>query len=116
MLERFPAELRTEICALSFHIRRVEDDKRRPYVAIGHDTERQYEAERRLADPGEARWYSAYWLLDGFEMLGNCPEDPAGGALYVEEARRLGLWFDGGAEDAELDAKHDLLGLHIADA
>ncbi|MCG7202875.1 hypothetical protein [Streptomyces arenae] len=59
MLQWFPVELRTEICALSFHIWRVENDKRRPYVAIGHDIKRQYEAERRLADPGEARWYSA---------------------------------------------------------
>ncbi|MFG3018009.1 hypothetical protein ACGFZQ_05555 [Streptomyces sp. NPDC048254] len=116
VLERFPRELRPEIYALSFRIWRVEHDDRRPYVAIGYNTESQYEAERNPADPREARWNYACWLLDGFEMLGNCPEDPVGGALYAEEVRRLGLWFDGDGSDAELDAKHDLLGLHFADA
>ncbi|MEU2422847.1 hypothetical protein ABZ619_17810 [Streptomyces sp. NPDC007851] len=116
VLERFPAELRAEIYALSFRVWRIDDDKRRPYVAIGYNTERQYEAERRLADPGEARWNYAYWLLDGFETLGHCPEDPVGSALYVEEVRQLGIRFDGDAEDAELDAQRELLGLHFADA
>ncbi|MGW1877278.1 hypothetical protein [Streptomyces sp. NPDC001975] len=116
VLERFPRELRPEIYALSFRIWRVEHDDRRPYVAIGYNTESQYEAERNEGDPGEARWNYACWLLDGFEMLGNCPEDPVGSALYAEEVRRLGLWFDGDGDDAELDAKRDLLGLHFADA
>ncbi|MEU9447207.1 hypothetical protein [Streptomyces sp. NPDC048277] len=116
VLERFPLELRPQIYALSFHIWRVDDDYRRPYVAIGYNTETQYEAERRLADPGEARWNYACWLLDGFETLGNCPEDPVGGALYAEETGRLGLRFDGDGDDAELDARTDLLMLHFADA
>ncbi|MEV6760937.1 hypothetical protein AB0N16_09870 [Streptomyces sp. NPDC051105] len=37
-----------------------------------------------------------------------------GVAPYAEKVRRLGLWFDGDGDDAELDAKHDLLGLHFA--
>ncbi|RPE41593.1 hypothetical protein EDD90_4683 [Streptomyces sp. Ag109_O5-1] len=116
VLERFPQELRSEIYALSFRIWRVDDDYRRPYVAIGYNTETQYEAERSPEDPGEARWNYACWLLDGFEMLGNCPEDPVGGTLYTEEVRRLGLWFDGDGDDAELDTRTDLLVLHFADA
>ncbi|MGW2957036.1 hypothetical protein ACWDGI_00920 [Streptomyces sp. NPDC001220] len=115
-LERFPRESRPEIYALSFRIWRVEEDDRRPYVAIGYNTESQYAAERNPTDPGEARWNYACWLLDGFETLGNCPEDPVGGALYTDEVRRLGLWFDGDGDDAELDAKRDLLGRHFADA
>jgi hypothetical protein len=115
VLERFPQELRPEIYALSFRIWRVDDDNRRPYVAIGYNTEIQYEAERRPDDPGEARWNYACWLLDGFETLGNCPEDPVGGALYVEEVRRLGIWFDGDGDAPELDAARELLGLHFAD-
>ncbi|MFD8812762.1 hypothetical protein ACFV23_15075 [Streptomyces sp. NPDC059627] len=116
VLERFPLELRPEIYALSFRIWRVDDDDRRPFVAIGYNTEIQYEAERRPDDPGEARWNYACWLLDGFETLGNCPEDPVGGALYVEEVRRLGIWFDGDGDAAELDAARELLALHFADA
>ncbi|WP_406439346.1 hypothetical protein OHB00_30170 [Streptomyces sp. NBC_00631] len=116
VLERFPEESRPEIYALSFRVWRVDDDKRRPYVAIGYNTESQYAAERRREDPDEARWNYACWLLDGFEMLGNCPEDPAGSALYVEEVRRLGLWFDGDEDAAELDAARELLGRHFADA
>ncbi|MFJ9708653.1 hypothetical protein [Streptomyces sp. NPDC101234] len=115
VLERFPQELRSEIYALSFRIWRVDDDYRRPYVAIGYNTETQYEAELSPEDPGEARWNYACWLLDGFEMLGNCPEDPVGGTLYTEEVRRLGLWFDGDGDDAELDVRTDLLVLHFAD-
>ncbi|MFD4504477.1 hypothetical protein [Streptomyces sp. NPDC058457] len=114
VLERFPEELRPEIYALSSRIRRVDDDDRRPYVAIGYNTESRYEAERRPEDPGEARWNYACRLLDGFEMLGNCPEDPADGALYAEEVRRLGLWFDGDDDAAELDAARELLGLRFA--
>lgn len=48
-------------------------------------------------------------------MLGNCPEDPVGGVLSTEEVRRLGLWFDGYGENAELDAGREPLGLHFAD-
>ncbi|MGW7241745.1 hypothetical protein [Streptomyces sp. NPDC054804] len=116
VLERFRREPRPEIYALSFRIWRVEEDDRRPYVAIGYNTESQYAAERNPTDPGEARWNYACRLLDGFETLGNCPGDPVGGALYTDEVRRLGLWFDGDGDDAELDAKCDLLGRHFADA
>ncbi|GCB46868.1 hypothetical protein [Streptomyces sp. NL15-2K] len=120
ILERFPEASRREIYALSFNIWRIDYDDRRPYVAIGYNTEGQYERERRPDDPGEARWNYACWLLDGFETLGNVPEDPAGGPLYVEEIKRLGLWYDGddvevGADDV-IDAQRDLLNLHFADA
>ncbi|MGW3950074.1 hypothetical protein ACWEKM_03660 [Streptomyces sp. NPDC004752] len=135
ILERFPAELRPEIYALSFRIWRIDYDSRRPYVAIGYNTESQYRRERHQNDPGEARWNYACWLLDGFETLGNVPEDPAGAPLYAEEVKRLGLWSDGDigdvpdddevckadkaceADDAdEADARRDLLRLHFADA
>ncbi|WAZ23426.1 hypothetical protein STRCI_004767 [Streptomyces cinnabarinus] len=125
VLERFPEDLKPEIYALSFRIWRVDYDYRHPYVAIGYNTETQYELERRPEDPGEARWNYACWLLDGFETLGNVPEDPVGGPLYETEVKRLGLWFEGedgedGAEgedeDDEDDAKDDLLQLHFADA
>ncbi|MGW0187504.1 hypothetical protein ACWDV7_17315 [Streptomyces sp. NPDC003362] len=126
VLERFPAGLRPEIYALSFRIWRVDGDERRPYVAIGYNTETQYAAERRPEDPGEARWNYACWLLDGFETLGSVPEDPVGSALHQEEARAAGLWFedpdeegDGGGgfddDDDEIDVKSDLLRSHFYD-
>ncbi|MDT9699147.1 hypothetical protein [Streptomyces sp. P17] len=124
VLERFPEALKPEIYALSFRIWRVDDDERRPYAAIGYNTETQYERERRPEDPGEARWNYACWLLDGFETLGSAPEDPVGGPLYEDEVKQLGLWFeeqdeeDGedSEEDDRIDAKRDLLGLHFAGA
>ncbi|MFE1337653.1 hypothetical protein ACFW6K_08275 [Streptomyces sp. NPDC058733] len=101
VLARFPAADVPEIYALSFRIWRLDDD-RHPYVAIGYNTESQYARERRAEDPGEARWNYACWLLDGFEMLGNVPEDPAGSALFVERAKELGLWCDDGPDDPAL--------------
>ncbi|WP_145968861.1 hypothetical protein [Streptomyces hyaluromycini] len=111
--ERLPGKLRPEIHGLSFRTWRVDDDDRGPYVAIGHNPEIRYEAERHPEVPGEARWNFARRLLDGFEMLGNGPGDPAGGALYAEKVRRLGLRFDGDGDGAELDAARKLLGLRL---
>ncbi|POX56498.1 hypothetical protein C3489_04715 [Streptomyces sp. Ru71] len=124
VLERFPTADVPEIYALSFRIWRVDYDNRHPYVAIGYNTESQYERERRPEDPGEARWNYACWLLDGFETLGNVPEDPAGAPLFTARARQLGLWFDGDPDDPavpeavreERDAQGDLLRQYFADS
>lgn len=122
VLERFPAVLRPEIYALSFRVWRVDDDDRRPYVTIGYNTESQYERERTPDDDGEARWNYAYWLLEGFETLGNVPEDPVGGEVYEEEVRRLGAWYDGAfdldrvLEDEDVAARAELLRAHFDDA
>ena len=126
VIRRFPEFLRSEIYALSFRIWRIDGDERHPYVAIGYNTETQYERETYPEDPGEARWNYALWLLDGFEMLGNIPEDPVGSPLYVDEVKELGIWFDGDhdfltmdlpeEEEDELDARSDLLRLHFYDA
>ncbi|WP_246114056.1 hypothetical protein [Streptomyces montanus] len=113
ILERFPDDLKPEIYALSFRIWRIDYDPRRPYVAIGYNTESQYRLEARGEDPGEARWNYACWLLDGFEMLGNVPEDPPGSPLYVDEVKRLGLWFDGEGDDAD-DGQYTALVEHFA--
>ncbi|MFJ7099708.1 hypothetical protein [Streptomyces albogriseolus] len=122
VLERFPAGLRPEIYALSFRIWRVDDDDRRPYVAIGYNTESQYEREHTPGDDGEARWNYAYWLLEGFEILGNVPEDPVGSQVYVEEVRSLGAWYDGAFDldrvlgDEDGAARAGLLRAHFRDA
>ncbi|GAA2286254.1 hypothetical protein GCM10010415_65900 [Streptomyces atrovirens] len=122
VLKRFPAELRPEIYALSFRIWRVDDDDRRPYVAIDYNTESQYERERYPDDDGEVRWNYAYWLLEGFETLGNVPEDPVGSQVYVEEVRRLGAWYDGEfdldrlLDDEDVAARAELLRAHFCDA
>ncbi|WP_434594699.1 hypothetical protein [Streptomyces sp. A5-4] len=139
ILARFPEELKPEIYAVSFRIWRIDHDARRPYVAIGYNTESQFRRElgrQSNPAPGEARWNYAFWLLDGFETLGHVPEDPVGSALYVEEVTARGLWYAGderhegdegelpdgvrdGARDGvqdERDTKDDSLGLHFADA
>ncbi|MCO4696360.1 hypothetical protein LRR80_02418 [Streptomyces sp. RO-S4] len=122
VLERFPAGLRDEIYALSFRVWRVDDDDRRPYVAIGYNTESRYERERCPDDDGEARWNYAYWLLEDFETLGNVPEDPVGAQVYVEEVRHLGAWYDGEfdldrlLDDEDVAARAELLRAHFCDA
>ncbi|MDJ0464417.1 hypothetical protein [Streptomyces sp. H27-C3] len=127
ILARFPEELKPEIYAVSLRIWRIDDDARRPYVAIGYNTESQFRRElgrRSNSDPGEIRWNYAFWLLDGFETLGHVPEDPVGSALYWEEVKARGLWYEGGGEEDDLpgdvqderDAKDDSLGVHFADA
>ncbi|MFD4573971.1 hypothetical protein ACFWNK_36890 [Streptomyces sp. NPDC058417] len=95
ILERVPERLRPEIYVLAFNVWRVDADHRRPYVDIGHNTESRYARARAETDPQEARWNYAYWLLEGFERLGDVPEDPLGGPLFEAEARALGLWYDG---------------------
>ncbi|MGI5197409.1 hypothetical protein ACQEVY_27890 [Streptomyces sp. CA-288835] len=115
ILKRFPDTLKPEVYAVSFRIWRIDYDPRQPYVAIGYNTESQYRRETRPENPGEARWNYACWLLDGFEMLGNVPEDPVGSPLYVDEVKRLGLWFDGEGDDAS-DAQYEALSEHFANA
>ncbi|MFE6746660.1 hypothetical protein ACFVGM_12465 [Kitasatospora purpeofusca] len=94
ILERLPDAVRSEVYVLALNVWRVDADDRRPYVDIGHNTENRFRAAAD-ADPDEARWNYAYWILEGFDRLGNVPEDPVGGALWEEEAGRLGLWYDG---------------------
>ncbi|MFB7473575.1 hypothetical protein [Kitasatospora sp. NPDC056184] len=123
ILERVPEQLKPETYVLAFNIWRVDADNRRPHVDVGYNTKSRYEQEmRRGADPWEARWNYAFWILDGFDRLGNVPEDPVGGPLYEEEARELGLWYDGAfdlgrmLDDDELRTKSGLLELHFHDA
>ncbi|MFI6588309.1 hypothetical protein [Embleya sp. NPDC050493] len=124
ILERVPEQLKREIYVLAFNIWRIDADDRHPYVDIGYNTESRYEEEIRRgnSDPREVRWNYAFWILEGFDKLGNVPEDPVGGPLYEEEARRIGIWYDGEfdldrmLDDDELGAKSGLLQLHFHDA
>ncbi|KKZ71730.1 hypothetical protein VO63_22075 [Streptomyces showdoensis] len=123
ILERVPEQLKREVYVLAFNVWRIDADNRHPYVDIGYNTESQYEKGiRRDSDPWEVRWNYAFWILEGFDKLGNVSEDPVGGPLYEEEARGLGIWYDGEfdlgrmLEDKELRAKSGLLELHFHDA
>ena len=124
ILERVPEQLKREIYVLAFNVWRIDADNRHPYVDIGYNTESHYEEEMRRgdSDPWEVRWNYAFWILEGFDKLGNVPEDPAGGPLHEEEARNLGIWYDGEfdlvrmLEDDELRAKSRLLELHFHDS
>ncbi|WP_079184836.1 hypothetical protein [Streptomyces uncialis] len=103
---RFPATSVPEIYVVSFHVRRLGRDPRRPCLTIGWNTESRYRAELARRGPEEARWNHAHWLQDGFERFGNTPDDPVGGALFVDEAKRLGHWYEDG-EDITDDEKDD---------
>ncbi len=118
ILERLPEPVRVEVYVLALNIWRVDADDRRPYVDIGHNTESRYR-EAAETDPEEARWHYAHWILEGFDRLGNVPEDPAGGAQWKAEAGRLGLWYDGPfdldrrLDDPEVAARADGLRRHF---
>ncbi|MFD5266261.1 hypothetical protein [Streptomyces sp. NPDC058335] len=124
ILERVPEQLRADIYVLAFNIWRIDSDDRHPYVDIGHNTESRYEEEMRQGNspPGEVRWNYAFWILEGFDKLGNVPDDPVGGPLHEEEVRHLGIWYDGEfdldrvVDDDERGAQSDLLRLHFYDA
>ncbi|MFJ8182294.1 hypothetical protein [Streptomyces sp. NPDC096105] len=100
----------------------MDDDDRRPYVAIGCTAESRYERERGPDDDGEARWNYASWPLEDFERPGNVPEDPVGSQEYVEEARRPGAWYDGESDldrvldDEDVAARARLPRAHFRDA
>lgn len=124
ILECVPEHLKPETYVLAFNVWRIDSDNRHPYVDIGYNTESQYEAQLRQggSDPQEVRWNYAFWILEGFDRLGNVPEDPVGGRLYEEEVRRLGIWYDGEfdldrvLDDDEFGAKSGLLRRHFHDA
>ncbi|WP_340374304.1 hypothetical protein U5640_03365 [Streptomyces sp. SS7] len=123
ILERLPEQLKRETYVLAFNIWRLDADHRRPYVDIGYNTESRYEEEmRRNSDPWEVRWNYAFWILEGFDRLGTVPEDPVGGRLLEEEARDLGIWYDGEVDlgrpttDDALRTRSGLLARHFRDA
>ncbi|MFF2654702.1 hypothetical protein [Streptomyces sp. NPDC058045] len=123
ILERLPGQLRREIYVLAFNIWRVDADDRHPYVDIGYNTESRYrEMCRGASDPREARWNYAFWILEGFDRLGNIPEDPVGGPLFEAEANTLGIWYDGAfdlartLEDEDIRARSGRLQVHFHDA
>ncbi|WP_381796544.1 hypothetical protein [Streptomyces niveus] len=135
-LESLPAPLRPEIYVISFRIWRHDSlDWRRPYLAIGYNTEsevRRVLAERGdpASDPGEVRWSYAYWPLNETTgVVGHGPEptdDPAGAALHLAEIKELGLWYEDfddrdpddetAEDDEEQEARDDLLIAHFDDA
>ncbi|MFF4347724.1 hypothetical protein [Streptomyces sp. NPDC001530] len=119
ILDGFPEVLRPEIYVVSFRIWRVGQDPRYPYVAIGYNTESEVRRvlEQECSYEGTARWEYAYWLLEGFEMVGHVPEDPVGSALHLAEAQAEGLWYEdeGTLSEDERDARDDELVLRFDD-
>ncbi|GGL00948.1 hypothetical protein [Streptomyces flaveus] len=113
ILNSFPEALRPEIYVVSFRLWRVDQDPRYPYVAIGYNTESEVRRvmEQGCAYEGTARWEYAYWLLEGFEMVGHVPEDPVGSKLHLAEAQAAGLWYEdeGSLSDEARDALDDQL-------
>ncbi|MFD7546787.1 hypothetical protein ACFV0R_18285 [Streptomyces sp. NPDC059578] len=114
---RFPHALRPEIYVVSFRIARLGDDPRRPYLAVGRNTESRFRAALDRHGPDEARWNPAHWLPE-VERIGGGPEDPDGAAAFRAEAERLGYWYEDGddlTDDEEDDCAEALYGL-FADA
>jgi hypothetical protein len=113
ILNSFPEALRPEIYVVSFRLWRVDQDARYPYLAVGYNTEGEVRRvlEQECSYEGSARWEYAYWLLEGFEMVGHVPEDPVGSRLHLAEARAAGLWYEdeGSLSDEACDALDDQL-------
>ncbi|MEU1200772.1 hypothetical protein ABZ446_31765 [Streptomyces sp. NPDC005813] len=113
IVDGFPEALKPEIYVVSFRIWRVGQDPRRPYLAIGYNTESEVRRvlEQECSYEGTARWEYAYWLLEGFETVGHVPEDPVGSALHLAEAKAEELWYedDDTLSEDERDARDDEL-------
>ncbi|MFW5418062.1 hypothetical protein J0910_15730 [Nocardiopsis sp. CNT-189] len=113
-LARIPAETRAEIYLVGMRLDSTEQDPRRPYLALGYNTESHYRYEmehRSSPDPLEVRWLYAHWMLDVEReaFIGHHEADPEGTALLVREAEALGVRYGGHGEEADggIDAGED---------
>ncbi|WP_405875592.1 hypothetical protein OG264_03815 [Streptomyces xanthophaeus] len=94
-LAAVPATEAEEVYALSFLLRREQDDPRLPVLTIGYNTETRARLSLQGAsDPQEARWNYAFWIQNELAVAGDPAEDPAGAAAREEWIRALGLWYE----------------------
>ena len=121
-LAAFPAELASEIYAVTFRIDSVDQDPRFPYLAIGYNTETEVArllAEENGSEPWEARWNYAYFPpsgLEGVRVVGHDPvHDPVGSDLHRREAVAQGLWYENGTENGLSEQEQDERGEQLAE-
>lgn len=73
---------RPDIYAISFWYYTESDDPRYPAIAVGYNTESNFQENIRSAsDEGEARWNFAFWLQNELTNIGG------------EDDRLLNAWF-----------------------
>ncbi|WP_234018985.1 MULTISPECIES: hypothetical protein [unclassified Streptomyces] len=98
----FPAD--AAIYAVTFRADSVEQDPRRPYVAVGYTTEADAaESVRRTPDAWEARWSYAFFPRTGLEGVASVGRDRGGDALCRAEIESLGLWYEDADGEGEVD-------------
>ncbi|GGT88006.1 hypothetical protein [Actinomadura citrea] len=125
-LRSFPEALLPDIYVISLRISHGEfstvhelwDYPYDPYMAIGYNTESnvRQNLEGSSADPLEVRWNYACMLLEESGPAGHHPADPEGTALYLDEVKRLGLWYEPDEDaEAEQDEQDERLCAHFDD-
>lgn len=88
-LAAIPVADARDIYALSFLIYEKGDDRQKPTITVGYNTESQV---KRVLDPearhhpgrAEARWNYAYWLQNELAVIGDTSRDPEGSALLAQ--------------------------------
>lgn len=105
------ADLRSDIYVLSFFIKDIEDDPRRPTLKVGYNTTARWldctpkegQAARWpiASDKHEAQWNYAFWLQNEVKLIGDT--DTESGRLLTELLQLQGFWYPDEAEESDFD-------------
>jgi len=95
-LRAIPADERADIYVVSFFVYDEQDDRRKPTVTVGFNTE----ADVAASGAGEeSRWNYAFWSQNQLAIICDTDADPAGAELREAWAKQEGLWYELGPDE-----------------
>jgi hypothetical protein len=113
-LESIPSGDRSDIYVVSLYVSDIDDDPRRPTIAVGYNTERRAAASTPApgqkpkwpiaSDDVEAKWNYAFWLQNSLAVIADESTDPAGAEAREAWARQKGFWFSDAEEERDFKA------------
>ena len=88
-LAAIPAADAPDVYAISFLIGHQDNNRRKPTITIGYNTESQVKRALEHATecrpgPAEARWNYAWWLHSDLAVIGDSARDPEGAAHITQ--------------------------------
>jgi hypothetical protein len=102
MIRSITPDLTSDIYALSFWKYNVDDDPRRPQVAVGYNTVSQWRKESNESNEDEAKWNFAFWLQNEEILIG----DDAHG--YTEWIKSLPSYYTDEEAKEDYDTSREL--------